>query len=167
VPGSFGTLVQRGRAFAAVVLLAVGCGGGAGYGPVAQCQASQLHGPLHALGAPGLDCSAVEWDFGVVHDFAIFFGAGSQQQIEQILSGFSYEVATTAGQNYAGGSVLYLDPSGSNLALGLFQILTYPSGWTTPHNPYSEAPTIGNYLCDMKSMRLDAPAPDQGADAGC
>jgi hypothetical protein len=122
---------------------------------------------VDALGAPGLDCSAVEWDFGVVHDFAIFFGAGSQQQIELILSGFSYRVATTAGQNYAGGSVLYLDPNGSNLALGLFQILTYPSGWTTPHNPYSEAPTIGNYLCDMKSMRFDAPVPEQSADAGC
>jgi len=166
VPGSFGTLVQRGRALAAVSLLAVGCGG-AGYGPVAQCRASQLHGPVEALGAPGLDCSAVEWDFGVVHDFAILFGAGSQQQIELILSGFSYRIATTAGQNYAGGSVLSLDPNGSNLALGLFQILTYPSGWTTPHNPYSEGPTIGNYLCDMKSMRLDAPAPDQSADAGC
>lgn len=101
MPGSFGTLVQRGRALAAVVLLAVGCGG-AGYGPVAQCRASQLHGPLDALGPPGLDCSAVEGDFGVVHDLAIFFGAGSQQQIELILSGFSYRVATTAGQNYAG-----------------------------------------------------------------
>ena len=166
MPGSFGTLVQRGRALAAVVLLAVGCGG-AGYAAVAQCRASQLHGPLDALGPPGLDCSAVEWDFGVVHDSAIFFGAGSQQQIELILSRFSYRIATTAGQNYAGGSMLYLDPNGSNLALGLFQILTYPSGWTTPHNPYSEEPTIGNYLCDMKSMRFDAPAPDQSADAGC
>jgi hypothetical protein len=53
VPESFGTLVQRGRALTAFVLLAVGCGG-AGYGPVAQCRASQLHGPLDALGAPGL-----------------------------------------------------------------------------------------------------------------
>ena len=166
MPGSFGTLLQRGRALVAVVPLTVGCGG-AGYAPIAQCRASQLHGPLDALGPPGLDCSAVEWDFGVVHDLAIFFGGGSQQQIELILSGFSYRVATTAGQNYAGGSVLYLNPNGSNLALGLFQILTYPSGWTTPHNPYSEAPTIGNYLCDMKSMRFDAPAPDQSADAGC
>jgi hypothetical protein len=109
----------------------------------------------------------VQWDFQVVHDLAIFFGAGTQEQIEQILSEFSYRVASTAGQNYAGGSVLYLDPNGSNLALGLFQILTYPRGWTTPHNPYSEASTILNYRCDMKSMRLDAPAPDQGPDAGC
>ena len=167
MPGSFGIWVQRGRALAAVVLLAVGCGGGAGYAPIGQCPASQLHGPVDALGPPGLDCSAVEWDFRVVHDFAIFFGAGTRDQIEQILTGFSYRVASTAGQNYAGGSVLYLNPNGSNLALGLFQILTYPSGWTTPHNPYSEASTIGNYRCDMKSMRLDTPAPDQSANVGC
>ena len=166
MPGSSGTLVQRGRALAAVVLMAVGCGG-ARDAPAAQCRASQFHGPVDALGPPGLDCSAVDWDFRVAHDCAILFGAGSRQQIELVLSGFSYRVATTAGQNYAGGSVLDLDPNGSNLALGLFQILTYPSGWTTPHNPYSEAPTIGNYLCDMKSMRFDAQAPDQSADAGC
>ena len=165
--GSFRTWVQRGGALAAVVLLPVGCGEGTGYAAVAGCQASQLHGPVDALGPPGLDCSAVDWDFQVVHDFAIFFGAGTQEHIEQTLSAFSYRVATTAGQNYAGGSVLDLDPNGSNLALGLFQILTYPSGWTTPHNPYSEVPTIGNYRCDMRSMRLDAPAPDQSADAGC
>jgi hypothetical protein len=40
-----------------------------------------------------------------------------------------------------------------------------PRSSTAPRT--HSAPTIGNYLCDMKSMRLDAPAPDQSADAGC
>jgi hypothetical protein len=59
------------------------------------------------------------------------------------------------------------DPlNNSSIADAMFQLLTYPSGWTTPHNPYSEASKIGNYVCDMKSMRLDAPAPHPpGLDA--
>ncbi len=105
------------------------------------------------------------WDFGLVHDFAVLFGAATEEETTALLTSLSYRV--TASPAPYRGRDLELELNGSNLALGFIQAAIYPAGWSWPHNPQSPIALISNYLCDMRSMRTDTLNVSQTAADGC